>query len=266
MVKYEEALLQAPTARRAPRCRIAAGAGAALLLGLPGVLPAAAGITAAAAPSASAAPQAATSYPERAPLEAYLPPSAAAEIALARSAAPAVISAGARVLAFGRGGYVTAVPGTNRFVCLVERSWANHFDSPDFWNPHVRAPHCFNAAAARTVLPSYLTRTAWVLEGASREQMRARTQEALAAHAIPAPASGSIAYMMSREGYLGDDVHGAWHPHLMFYLPRMPPEAWGANLAGSPVVGDASALEPLTIFIVPVTHWSDGAPAAAPSH
>jgi hypothetical protein len=200
-------------------------------------------------------------YPEMAPLAHYLSASRADEIALARSAAPAAISREAEILTLGPKGYETAVPGKNHFVCLVVRPWDNHFDSSDFWNPKVRAPHCFNAAGARSVLPTYLKRTEWALAGLSRAQMLKRTQAALRADQIPVPEVGSIAYMMSKEGYLGDDVGGHWHPHLMFYLPRTKTTEWGANLRDSPVYGDSNALEPLTVFAVPVTHWSDGTPA-----
>jgi hypothetical protein len=43
--------------------------------------------------------------------------------------------------------------------------------------------------------------------------------------------------MMSTDGYLGDDVHGGWHPHLVFYLPRTHVGVWGANLKESPIFG-----------------------------
>jgi hypothetical protein len=205
-------------------------------------------------------------YPSMAPLAQYLSPSRADEISLARSAAPPTISRDAQILALGPKGYETAAAGKNGFVCLVERAWANNYDRADFWNPRVRAPHCFNAAAARSVLPAYQKRTEWVLSGASKAQMQARTEAALAAHGIPAPEVGSMAYMMSKDSYLGDEAGGHWYPHLMFYLPRTAPAAWGANLSGSPVFSDAGALEPLTIFFVPVTRWSDGTPPDSSTH
>src|ERR1700686_5823600 len=46
-------------------------------------------------------------YPAMAPLDQYLMPSESAEIALARSAAPAAISDGAEVMALRRDGYAT---------------------------------------------------------------------------------------------------------------------------------------------------------------
>jgi hypothetical protein len=77
------------------------------------------------------------------------------EIKLARNAALDSISGHAEVLVLGRHGYETAVQGKNGFVCVVERSWTSAIDDPDFWNPKLRAPICFNAPAAR----SYLVRT-----------------------------------------------------------------------------------------------------------
>lgn len=205
---------------------------------------------------------AAAAYPERAPVQRYLESSSAQEIALARSAAPPAISQDAQILTLGPKGYEIAVTGKNHFVCLVERSWAMNFDAAEFWNPRMRAPHCLNGAAARSVLPTYLKRTEWVLSGLSKAQMLERTRAALARHEVPVPESGAMAYMMSRDGYLGDDAGGPWHPHLMFYLPRMAPADWGAGLEGAPVMGDSSALEPVTVFFVPLGRWSDGTPAA----
>src|SRR6202451_3241544 len=74
-------------------------------------------------------------YPSMAPLEQYLMADRNAEIALARSAAPESISRDAEVLVLGRHGYETAVKGKNGFVCVVERSWLDPFDDPQFWSP-----------------------------------------------------------------------------------------------------------------------------------
>jgi hypothetical protein len=97
--------------------------------------------------SADARPKA--SYPAMAPLEEYLIADRDAEIALARSAAPAAISKDASVVVLTRKGYQTAVEGKNGFVCLVDRAWSSPFDDPEFWNPKKRGPTCMNAAAVR---------------------------------------------------------------------------------------------------------------------
>ena len=81
-------------------------------------------------------------YPVMAPLDQYLISDEQSEIALARSAAPSSISDGGEVMVLGR---------------LVERSWAQGTDEAEFWNPKMRAPHCFNAQAARSFAPIYRT-------------------------------------------------------------------------------------------------------------
>jgi hypothetical protein len=197
-------------------------------------------------------------------LDQYLMKDRSAEIALARSAAPPAISNGARVLILGRQGYETAAEGTNGFTCLVERSWMCPFDHPDFWNPKLRGPVCYNAPASRSVLPMTLHRTQLALAGSSKPQMLAQLEAEQTQHPT-APEQGAMSYMMSRLQYLGDSA-GSWFPHLMFHVPKTPTEAWGGNVAGSPVMVDdehRQVPEPQTIFMVPVGHWSDGTPAPA---
>ena len=200
-----------------------------------------------------------TTYPAMAPIEQYLIASKSEEVALARSAAPSPISNDAEILTLGIRGYETAAPGKNGFTCIVERAWANDFDSAEFWNPKVRAPFCFNAASARSVLPAYLRRTEWVLAGASKAEMLDRTRAALAGKKITAPEIGAMCYMMSRGGHL-NDADGHWHPHLMFFLPPTESAAWGANLPGVPMFGGGVGLEPVSVFMTPVPNWSDGTP------
>ena len=93
-----------------------------------------------------------TAYPAMAPLGQYLMQDK--EIGLARSGAPKSISDSAEVMVLGRQGYTIAVKGTNGFLCVVERSWGAATDEPEFWNPKLRSPICFNPAAARTLCPS----------------------------------------------------------------------------------------------------------------
>jgi hypothetical protein len=194
-----------------------------------------------------------------APIDQYRMTSRTEEIALARSAAPASISADAEVLVLGERGYETAVKGKNGFVCLVERSWFASFSDPGFWNPKIRGPDCLNAPAASSVLPANLERTQWALAGLSKAQMLARAATSTAARQMPA--SGSMSYMMSKQQQLSD-TDGHWHPHLMFFQPHTAMSAWGANLHGSPVLGaDTNPDEP-TIFFIPVGQWSDGTSAS----
>jgi hypothetical protein len=202
-------------------------------------------------------------YAVMAPIEQYLMTDRNAEIALARSAAPAAISGEAKVMVLGRHGYETAVEGKNGFVCIVERSWMSPFDSPEFWNSKMRGPICYNPPAVRSILPFTFKRTELALGRLSKLQMLASIKAAFARKELPTPEPGAMSYMLSKDGYLGDSA-GHWYPHLMFHIPKTEGSTWGANLPGSPVILDtqhSEVPEPETIFMVPVGTWSDGTPA-----
>jgi hypothetical protein len=207
-------------------------------------------------------------YSQMAPGAQYLMPDRAAEISLARSAAPAAISASATVLVLSSKGYETAVNGTNGFTCLVERAWMSPFDSPEFWNPKLRGPVCYNPAATRSILPITRYRTKLAQSGVPRNQMFDEIRAAMARKELPALEPGAMSFMMSKDGYLSDES-GHWHSHLMFYSPGTDISSWGANLPGSPVVVDdqhRKIPEQQIIFLVPVGHWSDGSLAPAGGH
>ncbi|HKV92939.1 MAG TPA: hypothetical protein VJW20_10355 [Candidatus Angelobacter sp.] len=203
------------------------------------------------------AQEAKTPYPSMAPLEQYLIQDRNAEIALARSAAPESISRDAEVLVLGRHGYETAVQGKNGFVCVVERSWTAPIDDPNFWNPKLRGPICFNPAAARSYLPRTIRKTELILAGRTKAQMIETIAAAIDKKDLPAMEPGAMCYMLSKQGYL-DDHAGHWHPHLMFFFSEGDPAAWGADLPGSPVIAVKDSQERLTTFMVPVREWSDG--------
>jgi hypothetical protein len=203
-------------------------------------------------------------YASMAPLEQYLMADKAAEIALAKSAAPKSVSDDATVLVLGKSGFETAVKGTNGFVCYVARSWDNDFNNAEFWNPKVRGPICANAATARSVLPSMLQRTQWAVSGLSKDEILARTKAAIAAKQITAPEPGSMSFMLSKGGYLGDQAGGPWHPHIMFWGPPGPGSNWGADLDGSQIFSDAADVLPYTMYFIPVRRWSDGSLAEYP--
>lgn len=208
--------------------------------------------------------EAPTAYPKMAPIEQYRSETPEAEVALARSAAPPSISADAEVLVLGKSAYETAAQGKNGFVCFVERSWAAGFADPEFWNPKVRSPNCFNAPAVRSELPRYLERTKWVLAGATREQLIEKNAAALASHLFRDPEPGAFSFMLSRDGYVNDGAKGPWLPHVMFFLPHGRAADWAPNLEGSPVIGSEGSPLESTVLFVPVRRWSDGTPAPIP--
>jgi hypothetical protein len=205
-----------------------------------------------------------TPYSTMAPIEQYRIADAQNEVALARSAAPPSVSAAAEVLVLGERGYETAVKGRNGFVCFVERSWTAGFNDPEFWNPKLRGPNCFNPPAVRSVLPQYLKRTEWVLAGLNRKQLIEKARLAFSRHVFVAPESGAFSFMLSKQGYLSDQAAGPWLPHVMLFVPHGQAATWGAGLEGSPILGgEGSPFEPTVLFI-PVRCWSDGSPVPPP--
>jgi hypothetical protein len=197
------------------------------------------------------------SFPTMAPAAQYAMASPDAEIALARSAAPASISADAEILVLGAHNYETAVKGKNGFVCLVLRSWTAGASDPRFWDPAIRGPACLNPAAARSVLPHIQERTQWALSGVSNAGITERIKAQLTARTFTMPEPGAMCYMMSKEQALGGGGH--WHPHVMFYVAA-DDAAMGANLTGSPIISGRDDPTPVTIFMIPVEKWSDGTP------
>ena len=200
-----------------------------------------------------------SSYPKMAPIDQYMM-AQDAEIAMARSAAPESISRDAAVMVMERHGYKTVVQGKNGFVCLVERGWTAGIDDPNFWNPKLRGPICFNPPAVRSYVPQTLKKTEWILAGRSKAQMFEALAAALDKKELPAQEPGAMCYMMSKQGYLNDTA-GHWHPHLMFFVPLSDSMAWGADQPGSPIIATHDPQGRMTTFIIPVGHWSDGTPA-----
>jgi hypothetical protein len=212
-------------------------------------------VVAISAPSMQAQSQ--TAYPSMAPLERYLMADRSAEIALARSAAPDSISRDAKILVLGPHGYETAIEGKNGFVCAVERGWMAPFDNPEFWNPKIRGPLCYNPPATRSILPMTYKRTEMVLAG----QSKAQVMEGIATFAkkeLPALEPGALTYMLSKDAYLTDsgDHNMA---HLMFYTRLMDKAVWGSDLPKSPVMLNPQfAREGIDVFMVLTGMWSDG--------
>jgi len=204
-------------------------------------------------------------YPAMAPLDRYLTPDENTEIALARSGAPASISDAAEIMVLRRDGYATAVNGRNGFLCFVERSWGAATDEPEFWNPKVRGPICFNPAAAKTFAPIFLMKTKLVLAGKSKTEIVRATASALDRKELPALEPGAMCYMLSKQQYLNDRGM-SWHPHLMFFVAGNAAKSWGADLPGSPVMAADDPEERATILMVWVGKWSDGTPAPQATH
>ncbi len=196
-----------------------------------------------------------------------------AEIALARSAAPASISGDATILVLGPHGYELAVHGTNGFVCFVGRAWLAAFDWEEFWNPRVRAADCLNPQAAHFIVPIIDLRARMVMAGRSRAEIPAALRAAYRKKQLPRLESGAMDYMMAKSSWLTDE--GAHNmPHLMFYTRVRDGKDWGAGAPGAPVLSSPywffspqdrarmQGLPPVLVLLVAVPEWSDGTPAS----
>src|SRR5262245_25592406 len=139
---------------------------------------------------------AAAQYP---PLGKYMMPRDA-EIALAKSAAPATISDHATIKVLTASGYEVVRQGNNGFVCMVMRGWAAPTYTPAqfrnlVYDATVRAPICFDPTASRTVMPYYELRTKLGMEGKSPDQIAESVQAAYVTGKLPRRESVSFAYM-----------------------------------------------------------------------
>jgi hypothetical protein len=201
-----------------------------------------------------AAPVAAQ-YP---PLTEYLMPRDA-EMALAKSAAPANISDRATIKVLTKSGYEVAYKGDNGFVCIVMRGWAAPTYTPAqvrnlVYDASVRAPICFDPVASRTVMPYYELRSKLGMEGKTPDQIAEGVQVAYVKGQLPRRDAVSFAYMWSADQELGPGV-GHWHPHMMIFAPYYENAMLGGNEFGKalPQVSD-DAGTPFTVIVIPVDH------------
>jgi hypothetical protein len=199
--------------------------------------------------------QAVAQYPS---LREYMMPRDA-EIALAKSAAPANISDHATVKVLTASGYEVVHQGNNGFVCMVMRGWAAPTYTPTqfrnlVYDATVRAPICFDPAASRTVMPYYELRSKLGMEGKTPDQIAESVQAAYVTGKLPKRESVSFAYMWSADQSLGPGI-GAWHPHMMIFAPYYENSMLGGNEFGHalPQVSD-DAGTPFTVVVIPVDH------------
>jgi len=183
-----------------------------------------------------------------------------AEIALARTAAPAAVSGDAAVLVFGPHGYESAVKGKNGFVCLVERSWLLNYDDPAFFRADVRLPMCLNPPAVQSHMALNDRATQLALAGRNKTQMFESIKADYDKKALPLPAPGSMCFMLSKQQYFGP-VYGNADPHLMFWFAQADRMTWGAGIPGSPIYVNQNAPDPITTFVISAPKWSDGTPS-----
>jgi hypothetical protein len=169
----------------------------------------------------------------------------AEEVALARSAAPASVSATASVLVFSDTGFIVAEAGTGSAVCLVNRSWVESLE-----------PECFDAEAAATIMPMETHRTELYHRGVSPREADRQIADRLAAGEFRLPGRLAVVYMMSGAQHLISDdgkPAGNWKPHLMIYSPFLTNAAVGhhdaPDLSAGVVVDDGRPTANLMVVV-----------------
>ena len=175
------------------------------------------------------------------------------EIALARSAAPAEVSARATVLVLRDGKYVEGVKGTNGVTCYVSRS-----------QPEAVEPECFDAEASATILPIDILQTELRLAGKSSAEVDRVVAEKIHSGEFKLPRRPAMVYMMSAAQILyapdGRRV-GAWKPHLMLYYPYVRAQDLGLEKPG-PLISFQNEGGAMSSIVIPVAEFVQ--PASAP--
>ena len=146
------------------------------------------------------------------------------EAAIARSAAPAIVSGQAGVFVLRPSGrYEPLAASANGFHCLIQRSFTvPTTNAAEFYEPKLVAPICFNAEASATVMQRDLWLAPLVAAGTPLAEIRRLEAEAYASGRLTYPSKTAIAYMFSSAQWLGPKV-GHWHPHVMIWAPGLTP-------------------------------------------
>jgi len=180
-----------------------------------------------------------------------------AEVRLARSAAPASVSARARVWILENGRYTVADSGVGGVECYVSRSW-----------PLSLEPHCFDAEGAATIMRLEMRGVELAHAGVPREEAKRQLALALAAGEYRLPARPAMSWMMSAQQVLyGDDgrLAGPWRPHLMIYIPFLTAELAGTGSNTDPFSGMVvEPGTPMANLMIVVPRAVETAPAPAP--
>ena len=128
-------------------------------------------------------------------------------------------------------------------------------------------PICYNAEGARTALQRELLQVRLRTLGVAEDSIDRAVEVAYKRGELEIPKDVALAYMMSPRQVLfsqaGKDGRrvGAWHPHLMIYVPGATPAKFGLSDAGSgEPIQVSSPGTPQAEVIVKVPKWADGKP------
>ena len=120
------------------------------------------------------------------------------------------------------------------------------------YDPHIHAPICFTAPAARSAMPYYELRTKLAIAGMTPDQIAQALETAYVQGKLPKRDAVTFAYMWSAHQHLGSGID-AWHPHMMVFAPYYENAMVGGNAFGSPLpqLSD-DAGTPFAVVVIPV--------------
>ena len=172
----------------------------------------------------------------------------AEEISLARSAAPAEVSAEATIYVLRNGHYEIAVEGTNNVSCMVSRSEVVSME-----------PICYDEEGSWTMLPMEIFLVEQQLAGVPREEVDLQIAHRLGTGEFRSPKRPSMAYMMSSRQILYDQGQrvGAWRPHLMIYYPFITNTDIGMPEGAFATAGVRNPGKPNATIVIPVADFID---------
>ena len=147
------------------------------------------------------------------------------EVALALSAAPEGLRAGAGVWALEQHGFVKVRESTNGFTCIVNRD-----------HPLNQKPTCYDAEGTATILPKVVRVGELLMAGKPMVEIAAEIREGFKSGKFISPRRPGIAYMLSGD-IRNYNPHtgrvGSFPPHVMFYAPGLTNEDIGSTGDGA---------------------------------
>jgi len=132
-------------------------------------------------------------------------------------------------------------------------------------------PICFNPEGVRTAMQRELMQGRLRSLGVPEDSIDRAVEGAYTRGELEVPRELALAYMMSPRQMLfssaGKDGRrvGAWHPHLMFYVPGATPAKLGLiGAAASVPIQVGTPGTPQAEVIVKLPQWADGTSVGAP--
>lgn len=144
------------------------------------------------------------------------------EQALAVSALPSQMRAGASIYVLTANGFTKTVEGTSPFTCVVQRNHAKSL-----------IPQCLDRQGTELMLPTIIQKTNMVLSGARAEEIQADFKARTDSGEYKAPSQLGVNYMMSHYNYIylsAAERVVRIPPHLMHYAPN----ATNADIGAAP--------------------------------